>query len=102
MQLIQILLPTYDNEGVPLLHSTYELIRTELVSKFGGLTAFTRSPAEGLWTSDQQAAHRDDVILIEVMITTLDADWWRDYRLTLEKRLRQQSVVIRSLSIQLL
>jgi hypothetical protein len=102
MHLIQILLPTYDNDGQPLLHATYDLIRNELVAKFGGLTAFTQSPAEGLWTSPQQRAHRDDVILIEVMIPDLDADWWTNYRQTLEKRLRQQSVVIRSVPMQLL
>ena len=102
MHLIQILLPIYDNDGVPLPIETYHLIRNELVAKFGGLTAFTQSPAEGLWTSPQQASHRDDVILIEVMIPELDAAWWTDYRKTLEKRLRQESVVIRCLPIQLL
>jgi hypothetical protein len=102
MQLIQILLPIYDNDGQPLPIETYHLIRDELVAKFGGLTAFTQSPAEGLWTSPQKASHRDDVILIEVMIPTLDIDWWTAYRQALEKRLRQQSVVVRSVPIQLL
>jgi hypothetical protein len=102
MHLIQILLPIYDNDGQPLPIETYHLIRNELVAKFGGLTAFTQSPAEGLWTSPQQASHRDDVILIEVMIPELDESWWTDYRKTLETRLRQESVVVRSLAIRLL
>ena len=102
MHLIQILLPIHDNAGEPLLHATYDLIRNELVSKFGGLTAFTQSPAEGLWMPEPKAAQRDDVILIEVMTPALDVAWWGDYRKTLEKRLRQQSVVIRSLPMQLL
>jgi len=102
MHLVQILLPVYGNDGEPLLHSTYDRIREELVGKFGGLTAFTQSPAEGIWTPDDKEAQRDEVIMIEVMTEELDAGWWTVYRKTLEKRLKQESVVVRSLLIQAL
>jgi hypothetical protein len=100
MHLVQILLPVYGNDGEPLLHSTYDQIREELVAKFGGLTAFTQSPAEGIWTPHQKQPQRDEVIMIEVMTSVLDLEWWTDYRKTLEKRLSQQSVVIRSLPME--
>jgi hypothetical protein len=50
MQLVQILLPLLDNEGRRFQPAAYERIRAELIGQFGGLTAFTRAPAEGLWT----------------------------------------------------
>ena len=102
MYLIQILLPVSGNDGEPLLHSTYGVIREELVAKFGGLTAFTQSPAEGLWAPGDKRMQRDEVIMIEVMTEHLDTEWWARYRKTLEKRLKQESVVIRSLAIQAL
>ncbi len=49
MHLVQILLPLYDNAGAPLPRALYDRVREELSRRFGGLTAFTRSPAEGLW-----------------------------------------------------
>jgi hypothetical protein len=102
MHLVQILLPLSGNDGEPLLHSTYDRIREELVGKFGGLTAFTQSPAEGIWIPEDKQAQRDEVIMIEVMTEDLDVSWWTVYRKTLEKRLKQESVVIRSLAMQAL
>ena len=102
MHLVQILLPVYGNDGEPLLHSTYDSIREELVTKFGGLTAFTQSPAEGIWAPEDKQAQRDEVIMIEVMTEELDKGWWTVYRKTLEKRLKQESVVVRSLTMQAL
>lgn len=46
---IQILLPLSDNQGHGFSGSDYTCVRSELTKQFGGLTAFTRSPAEGLW-----------------------------------------------------
>ena len=46
--LIQILLPLFDNGGQPFPRSDYMRVRSELTERFGGLTAFTRTPAEGL------------------------------------------------------
>lgn len=102
MHLVQILLPVYDNEGDPLLHATYAAIREELVEKFGGLTAFTQSPAEGIWIPDSRRRHRDEIIMIEVMTAVLDAAWWSRYRIGLEERLKQESVIIRCLPMQTL
>ena len=52
MHLIQILLPLNDNEGAPFDPDLYRDVREELSSRFGGLTAFTRAPAEGHWEDD--------------------------------------------------
>jgi hypothetical protein len=45
MHLIEILLPLNDNNGRPFKAAKYAVIREHLTERFGGLTAFTRSPA---------------------------------------------------------
>ena len=100
MHLIQILIPTYDNEGKEFPHDIFGAIRNELVARFSGLTAYTRSPAEGIWTSGNQTA-RDEIVVFEVMVQELDENWWSQYRHELEGRLRQESVVIRTHPIRL-
>ena len=39
---------------------------------------------------------RDEVILVEVMVETLDRAWWTNFREQLELRLKQKSLVIRA------
>jgi hypothetical protein len=100
--LIQLLLPVYDNRGQPLLRHIYDSIRDELIAKFGGLTGFTQTPAEGFWAPEGKLASKDEIIVVEVMVPEIDKEWWRRYRATLEMRLKQETVVIRSLPIRLL
>ncbi|HEX8373823.1 MAG TPA: hypothetical protein VF606_01440, partial [Geminicoccaceae bacterium] len=57
--LVQILLPLRDNEGWPFHEDEYLRIRRELTGRFGGLTAYTRVPAEGVWRPDQVQTSRD-------------------------------------------
>ena len=101
MHLIQILLPTFDNEGKRFPQEMYRASGDELVARFSGLTTYTRAPAEGVWTSGNQTA-RDEIVVFEVMVQDLDENWWSQYRRELEGRLRQESVVIRSYPIRLL
>ena len=97
MHLIQILLPVYGNDGEELLQEAYQRIRDDLVQRFGGLTAFTQAPAEGLWTPGGSQTHRDDIVLIEVMVDELDTAWWSAYREKLQRELKQHSLVVRAL-----
>ena len=99
MHLVEILLPLRDNEGEPFGRDLFAHVREELVEAFGGLTAFMRNPAEGLWDEGGERS-RDDIAVIEVMTETLDRDWWRRYRETLERRFRQDEVVIRATSVE--
>lgn len=101
MHLVQILLPLYDNAGEALPASLYAAVRAELTERFGGLTAFTRAPAQGLWKDEGKTQH-DDIIVLEVMTEHLDLDWWRAYRDKLETQFRQQEVVIRAQHVKLL
>ena len=58
MQLIQILLPLFDNSGQPFGEEPYTQVHRELTERFGGLTAFTRATAQGLWQNEGKT-HRD-------------------------------------------
>ena len=102
MHLVQILLPTYDNEGMAIPREVFHTIGNELVARFGGLTAHTRAPAEGLWVAPGHDAKRDDIAVFEVMTPILEEAWWSQYRKGLEKRLYQETIVVRSYPIQLL
>jgi hypothetical protein len=101
MQLIQILLPLYDNAGKAFGEELFGKVRRELTERFGGLTAFTRAPAQGLWQDEGKTKH-DEIVVFEVMVEQLEAGWWRDYRKTLEREFRQDTVVIRAQPVVIL
>ncbi len=65
-----------------------------LTQRFGDVTAYTRSPAEGRWRGDR--THIEDVVVFEVLCRELDRHWWNAYQQRLENDFRQQSVVIRA------
>jgi hypothetical protein len=102
VHLVQVLLPLYDNDGHPLSRDLYRQVGTELSERFGGLTAHTRAPAEGLWRDGPAATVRDDIVIYEVMTDQVDRAWWQAYRRRLETRFRQEQIVIRVQEIDLL
>jgi hypothetical protein len=71
-----------------------------LTERFGGLTAYARAPATGLWEEQPGRTTRDDVVVYEVMADTLDEAWWAGYRKSLEARFRQEEVVVRAHEIR--
>ena len=96
MYVVQLLLPLYDNQNVPIADAVMKDLRERLVDRFGGVTAFSRTPAEGVW-SDHGRKIRDDVILVEVMVPAIDSIWWAGFREHIEHVMRQKSVVVRAL-----
>jgi hypothetical protein len=101
MHLIQLLLPLYDNADRATHGNELRRVRDELTERFGGLTVYSRAPAEGLWEEPREGERvRDDVVIYEVMVHLLDVAWWRTYRESLERRLGQEELVVRALEIQ--
>ena len=101
MHLIQLLIPIYDNEGRPFQRDKFDGVRAQLIERFGGLTAFVQSPALGLWKDTENGTTaRDDMILIEVMVETLEREWWSAYRTELERIFRQDEVIVRALACE--
>lgn len=99
MHLVEILLPLYDNEGRRFSSSEFDRVRDELAEEFGGVTAFRRAPGEGVWAEGGEVT-RDRVVVFEVMADELDRAWWRSYREELERRFRQDEIVVRATSFE--
>lgn len=101
MFLIQILAPLHDNHQQPFIEGEFTQMRSELTERFGGLTVYTRAPAEGLWKQNGNQTS-DDIVIFEIMAPTLDEVWWKEYRYILQDRFRQESIIIRAQGMQLL
>ena len=99
MYLIEILLPLYDNEGRAFGAGELNRVRDELIERFGGVTAFRRPPAEGVWPEGGEAS-RDEVVILEVMADALEREWWGGYRRELERRFRQEKMVVRATAFE--
>ena len=98
--LVQLLLPIHARDGTALPNEMFARVRTELTERFGGVTAYSRSPATGLWKRDDEAIERDQVIMVEVVVDVFDRDWWRAYREQLEVRFGQEEVLARVLAME--
>ena len=97
--LVQILLPIHVPDGSGAAPALFAQVRAELTEHFGGVTAYTRSPATGLWKTEAEI-QRDQVIMIEVVVDALDRAWWARYREQLEQRFGQEEVHARALAIE--
>lgn len=96
MTLVQLLLPLYGPQHAPFPQSMYEEVSRELTERFGGLTAYVRAPAKGLWEERPGKTRRDDIVVYEVMVDELDPGWWKGYREALEARFGQEELVVRA------
>ena len=99
MHLVQLLLPLHDNAGVPFPRVAFEQVRAELTDRYGGVTAYLRSPASGVWTDEGGEVAREEVVMVEVMVRRLERRKWAEYRRLLEERFRQVEIVVRALRI---
>lgn len=97
MYVVEILLPLKTGRGAPIPPDVIEGIVAGLADRFGGATAFTRAPAEGLWKQDDDV-ERDQIVIVEVMVADVDERWWNDYRRRLEIEFEQDEVLIRASS----
>jgi hypothetical protein len=94
MKLIEIFLPLADNAGRKLPKTVFAETRRQLIARFGGLTAYSRSPARGFWKEKGQTT-RDEIVVFEVMAKNAQRKFWRGYKRELEKRFGQEEIVIR-------
>jgi hypothetical protein len=93
-----MLVPIRDKEGHLFEQEALGEVRRELTERYGGVTAYSRAPAEGHWESGE----RDDVVVIEVLVDRLDVEWWKAYREKLEKRFEQEEILMRAVSCRVL
>ncbi|MEZ2330657.1 hypothetical protein AB6802_13125 [Mesorhizobium sp. RCC_202] len=100
MHLFQILLPRADNVGQPFAREDFDRVKEELAVDFEGVTAFLQAPAEGVWREGVQTDN-DDIVIFEVMAEEIDLQDWRRRRAELERRFRQDKVIIRYMPMAL-
>lgn len=91
MYVVEIFLPLTDKSGEPFPAELFAAEKTRLSNAFGGLTAYSRAPAQGEWNGEH-----DDIVILEVMTETLDVEWWANYRRKLEAAFHQDEVLIRA------
>jgi len=100
MFLVQMLLPLYDASGEKFPQEHFSEVREELTHRFGGMTAYLRSPADGTWREPGGGIDRDEMVMCEVMVEELDRAWWSTYRKQLERRFDQAELVIRASALE--
>ena len=96
MYLIQVLLPTRGRAGV-VEDAAFAQTREELVDAYEGVTAYARTPAQGVWVAPDGGRERDDVVMVEVLVADFDRPWWRAYGEKLAQRFDQDEIHIRAL-----
>ena len=102
MVLIQLLLPVNSSQRDDGGREAFALTRRELTDRFGGMTAYLRAPAMGVWTSPDGDSEQDDVVMVEIITDRFDRAWWREYARTLERRFDQEVIHVRALAAELL
>ncbi|MCC2690262.1 MAG: hypothetical protein K0S21_3065 [Rhizobiaceae bacterium] len=100
MHLVQILLPRADNAGRPFARGEFDRVKEELARRYDGVTAYLQAPAEGLWRQGAQSDN-DEIVIFEVMTENVDLPDWQGRRAELERRFRQDRVIIRYLPMAL-
>jgi hypothetical protein len=101
MNLVQILLPLRNNDGAAFGNGMFDEVRNDLAEHFGGVTAYMRAPATGIWNDDGDEVH-DDVVIFEVMVNHIEREFWRLYRLELQEKFEQDVIVVRAQKIEML
>lgn len=95
MQIVEVFLPLDTGSGILIDPEVIEGIIGGLADRFGGATAFTRAPADGLWKQGS-IIEKDRILIIEVMLSDFDEVWWKNYRAMLEQEFEQNEVLIRA------
>jgi glycine/D-amino acid oxidase-like deaminating enzyme len=90
----QLILPLHDNHEQAFPTAHFNKVREDLMNRFGGVTAFLRSPAIGLWKANSADVNRDEVVMFEVLTEQVDKDWWADYRKQLQDKFRQDELLV--------
>jgi hypothetical protein len=97
---VQLLLPLRTRGGADAPAELFAEVRDELTNRFGGVTAYSRSPATGLWKRTEAEVERDHVIMVEVLVESFDREWWLQYRDRLAHRFEQDEIHARAIPVE--
>ena len=88
--LLQMLIPTRDKELHLFGPDEFSRVRRELTDQFGGVTAYSRAPAEG---DPGKGVERDDIVVIEVVVERIDTEWWESISRTARDKFQQDRIL---------
>ena len=77
----------------------YKAIHLELNERFKGMTAYSHSPATGLWKNGDEELTVDKVIVYEVIADEHEKKFWNNFKEILKARFKQEDMVIRCTEI---
>ncbi len=99
--LVQLFLPLYDNEGIAFPEKYFLKVRKELTKVFGGTTFYFRSPVSGTWKQENKVI-KDELLVAEVLANEKTSAFLYQYKARLEKRFKQDTILMRFMDIRLL
>ena len=102
MFVVELFVPLDLPGGEPTPAATLDRIKADLTGRFGGVTSYLHSPAEGAWKPGPDDVVHDRVVRFEVMVETVDRDWWQAWREALEQELEQDQILARAHEVTLL
>lgn len=102
MFVVELFLPLERPDGTPVEPGVFERVKAQLTDRFGGVTSYLQSPAEGAWKPSSHEIIHDRVAIFEVMVKDVDTTWWRDYRRLLEQELDQDQILARLYQVTVL
>jgi len=94
--LIQLLLPLNDSQGTAFSEGLFKDVQVQLTEKFGGLTVYQRSPAEGYWKDGSSPVVQEAMLVHEVLTGNIDEGFWNHLKSTLCKKFKQEDILITS------
>jgi len=102
MNLLQIFLPLFDRNGKHFLRDHYKMTEGELVKRFKGFTAYSRSPASGLWKDDQAKIQAERARHLRSDHGSIGLALVAKIPGSLEERFQQDQILIRSQNIDVI
>lgn len=100
MKLVQLFIPLYDNDGMPFKDDLFVSLKEQLAEKFGGVTIYRQTT--GFWKQSEGPAQKDEILIYEVMVKTIETKFWKELKERLLKAFRQESLLFRFFDIELL
>lgn len=91
--IVRLFLPLDQVDGTPHPQAQFRQVQAEMIQRCGGVTMFSRAPAEGLWEQNE-IIEQDRIVLFEAIDKAFDGAWWRTYREQLEQRFAQERILI--------
>lgn len=99
--LVQFFLPLYDQKGKEFPDRYFNTIKAELTERFGGITFYFRSPVLGMWKPEQKVV-KDELVVVEILAHRGVVSFFKNYKSVLEKKFKQDEIMMRLLNLSLL